>query len=116
MDLEKVSSSNSPLVDLSTLQTARLFTKKEEFALEAYSRSEIFIAAPKTEFIQKKWRLTMQKRGGVALLSVKGNDRSPQCAGAIKTFGSYKLWVEDFDAKSQTATAVHNMLGKMIVR
>ncbi|KAJ1445058.1 hypothetical protein M885DRAFT_626552 [Pelagophyceae sp. CCMP2097] len=87
---------------------------------EVYSRCEVRVwpeqcAAAKTE---RRWQLRgmSSSRHLNTLRDVKGADRSPQATGPISVFGTFSLWVQDFDAVYRTKQKADLMMSALLLR
>jgi hypothetical protein len=106
------------VVDLTTQEKASLLCGDN--ADEVYSRCEVRVwpeqcAAAKTE---RRWQLRgmSSSRHLNTLRDVKGADRSPQVTGPISVFGTFSLWVQDFDAVYRTKQKADLMMSALLLR
>ncbi|KAJ1461194.1 hypothetical protein M885DRAFT_558856, partial [Pelagophyceae sp. CCMP2097] len=106
------------VVDLTTKEKASLLCGDN--ADEVYSRCEVRVwpeqcAAAKTE---RRWQLRgmSSSRHLNTLRDVKGADRYPQVTGPISVFGTFSLWVQDFDAVYRTKQKADLMMSALLLR
>ncbi|KAJ1449395.1 hypothetical protein M885DRAFT_622588 [Pelagophyceae sp. CCMP2097] len=106
------------VVDLTTQEKASLLCGDN--ADEVYSRCEVRVwpeqcAAAKTG---RRWQLRgmSSSRHLNTLRDVKGADRPPQVTGPISVFGTFSLWVQDFDAVYRTKQKADLMMSALLLR
>ncbi|KAJ1446967.1 hypothetical protein M885DRAFT_576774, partial [Pelagophyceae sp. CCMP2097] len=66
----------------------------------------------------RRWQLRgmSSSRHLNTLRDVKGADRSPQVTGPISVFGTFSLWVQDFDAVYRTKKKADSMMYALLLR
>ncbi|KAJ1447769.1 hypothetical protein M885DRAFT_624052 [Pelagophyceae sp. CCMP2097] len=106
------------VLDLTTQERASLLCGDN--ADEVYSRCEVRVwpeqcAAAKTE---RRWQLRgmSSSRHLNTLRDVNGADRPPQVTGPISVFGTFSLWVQDFDAVYRTKQKADLMMSALLLR
>ncbi|KAJ1445190.1 hypothetical protein M885DRAFT_626424 [Pelagophyceae sp. CCMP2097] len=106
------------VVDMTTQETASLICGDN--ADEVYSRCEVRVwpeqcAAAKTG---RRWQLRgmSPSRHLNTLRDIKGADRSPQVTGPISVFGTFSLWVQDFDAVYRTKQKADLVMYALLLR
>jgi hypothetical protein len=117
VDLKKVDA----IGDLTTQEKSSLYCDLDADAEELYSRCEVRVHLAQCAAAQtaRRWHLrseTANKRYIQQLRKVMGKDRSPQVPGPIAVFGSFSLWVEDFDAEFRDQRTADSLMNQLLCR